>query len=84
MIYEVYVCYDGYDDDGEIWLFDKMLAAPFFRRHWKRCSIFEFKQTRLPLRAGPGVADISLEDFSGKLRCFAIIFGKMEVDETVR
>ena len=47
MIYEVYVCYD---DDGEIWLFDKMLAAPFFRRHWKRCSIFEFKQTRLPLR----------------------------------
>ena len=81
MIYEVYFCYD---DDGEIWLFDKMLAASFFRRHWKRCSIFEFKQTRLPLRAGPGVADNSLKDFSGKLRCFAIIFGKMEVDETVR
>ena len=81
MIYEVYVCYD---DDGEIWLFGKILAAPFFRRHWKRCSIFEFKQTRLPLRAGPGVADNSLEVFSGKLRCFAIIFGKMEVDETVR
>jgi len=34
--------------------------------------------------ARPGVADNSLEDFSGKLRCFAIIFGKMEVDETVR
>ena len=47
MIYEVYFCYD---DDGEIWLFGKILAAPFFRRHWKRCSIFEFKQTRLPLR----------------------------------
>ena len=79
MIYEVYVCYD---DDGEIWLFGKILAAPFFRRYWKRCSIFEFKQTRLPLRAG--VADNSLKVFSEKLRCFAIIFGKMEVDETVR